>query len=690
MIKKLLSLFLLLACFSFAKAGNSVLVDFETGDFSQFSFQNDSEYPWIVTNSEAFTGSYCMMSGNAGKPVTSSVISATYTYASDGYITFDAKCMGEGYAYAWDKCIFYIDDVAQFTNGSLDDYYLADYWELYAFQVSAGTHVFKWEYTKDGSGDPEGDAFFVDNVKFGLGAPCSTLSNLQIHAFVSGATLTWKGCSDSFNLQYRKAGGSWTTVNGITENTYTLSNLSPGSYEVKVQSACDGTQVLSGTFEVAEVLSTADWYGYACYAIGGESWQNSFIRFSMQDFAVSVASEPFPQNYAATYCNGYVWFISYEYEGGHTVHHLYKAPVDENAKFIGTPQKVVQNFENSSSVLSMSYNYDNGMIYYLTYVDDEKRNLCCFNPDSPYSIIAHPLSVSIQIFAINRNGEAYGIESGTGKFYRINLTDGSTSLVGDTGVPMYYVQSMAFDLDTDELFWAQIYDGSDAFVYKVNPATAKATNIGMLGSRGTEVTGLFMIPQTAPRQNYIDFETGDFSQFGFQNSSQHPWIITDVDPAAGTYCMKSGNAGKASSTSSITATYTFTEAGYVAFNAKCMGEGSSTALDKCIFSIDGNEQFVYGERGNTWFYHYYPVASGSHTFKWEYKKNGSVNPEGDAFFVDNIRFLQGSSAGDAITTDISSVKSNTEEDIIYNLAGQRLSRKQQGINIVNGRKVLVK
>lgn len=685
MIKKLLSLFLLLGCFSFAKAGNSVLVDFETGDFSQFAFQNNSEYPWIVTNSTAASGTYCMKSGNAGMHATSSIISATYTYASDGYIGFDAKCLGEGYANAWDKCIFYIDNVVQFTYGELDDC-----WEVYVFQVSAGTHVFKWEYTKDGSASSDGDAFFVDNVNFGLGAPCTALSNLKILTFASGATLTWKGYSDSFNLQYRKAGGNWTTVNGITENTYTITNLSSGNYEVKVQSACDGTQVLSGTFEIAEVLSTADWYGFACYAIGGESWQNSFICFPMQGLTVSVASEPFPMNYAATYCNGYVWFISYEYEGGYTVHHLYKAPVDENAKFIGTPQKVVQNFENSSSVLSMSYNYDNGMIYYLTYVDDEKRNLCCFNPDSPYSIIGHSLAVPIQTFAINGNGEAYGIENETGKLYRINLIDGSTTLIGDTDVPMYYVQSMAFDLDTDELFWAQIYDASAASVYKVNPATAKATCIGKIGNRGTELTGLFMIPKTAPRQNYIDFETGDFSQYSFQNSSQYPWIITDVDAAAGTYCMKSGNAGKASSTSSITATYTFTEAGYVAFNAKCMGEGSSTALDKCVFSIDGQPQFSFGDRGNTWFYHYYPVASGSHTFKWEYTKNGSVNPEGDAFFVDNIRFLQGSSAGDAITTDISSIKSNTEEEIIYNLAGQRLSKKQQGINIVNGRKVLVK
>ena len=40
-------------------------------------------------------------------------------------------------------------------------------------------------------------------------------------------------------------------------------------------------------------------------------------------------------------------------------------------------------------------------------------------------------------------------------------------------------------------------------------------------------------------------------------------------------------------------------------------------------------------------------------------------------------------------TDISDISENSESsDAIYNLAGQRLSKKQKGINIVNGKKIL--
>jgi hypothetical protein len=121
-----------------------------------------------------------------------------------------------------------------------------------------------------------------------------------------------------------------------------------------------------------------------------------------------------------------------------------------------------------------------------------------------------------------------------------------------------------------------------------------------------------------------------------------------------------------------------------------MGEGVNNAFDRCVFYIDDNVRLIYGERDKTWYTYVYRVSAGTHTFKWEYTKDMSINPIGDAFFVDNIRFLQGNSALDVIATDISSIKSDEDEEIIYNLAGQRLAKKQKGVNIVNGRKILVK
>ena len=138
-----------------------ILADFETGKLNQVAFLSEGDYPWDITNEDAESGRYSMMSGNKGVANSSSSISAMYLYNTDGIIYFMAKCMGEGTGNGWDKCLFYIDGELQFSYGAL-----GNYWSNYSFPVSAGMHTFKWEYTKDSSSDPVGDGFFVDNIYF--------------------------------------------------------------------------------------------------------------------------------------------------------------------------------------------------------------------------------------------------------------------------------------------------------------------------------------------------------------------------------------------------------------------------------------------------------------------------------------------------------------------------------------------
>ena len=138
----------------------------------------------------------------------------------------------------------------------------------------------------------------------------------------------------------------------------------------------------------------------------------------------------------------------------------------------------------------------------------------------------------------------------------------------------------------------------------------------------------------------IDFETGDFSQYTFDNTiSSYPWTV--VQEGNDGYCMKSANAGVASSTSAIEASKNFGSDGMVSFDALCQGEGTSTHWDKCQFFIDGVEMMNHGAEVSGWNNYSYPVTAGEHTFKWSYTKDGSVNPTGDCFKVDNISFTIG-------------------------------------------------
>ena len=134
----------------------------------------------------------------------------------------------------------------------------------------------------------------------------------------------------------------------------------------------------------------------------------------------------------------------------------------------------------------------------------------------------------------------------------------------------------------------------------------------------------------------IDFETGDFSQFPTAPvmGPSYPWTV--VDGGHSGKGMKSSNGGSASSTSQIEATVTMPTDGTISFWALCMGEGTSTIWDKCIFELDGTQQFCYGANQPGWNEYSYEVAAGEHTLTWKYSKDGSVNPTGDYMMVDDI------------------------------------------------------
>ena len=112
-------------------------------------------------------------------------------------------------------------------------------------------------------------------------------------------------------------------------------------------------------------------------------------------------------------------------------------------------------------------------------------------------------SVKLWTLAINRQGKAYGVAYDGGNLYEINLDEATTTLVGPTGKDVWYTQSMAFDLDTGELYWAQFATASDHGFYQVNTETGEAISLGEIG-QGTQLAGLFMVPQPMPEPEVID------------------------------------------------------------------------------------------------------------------------------------------------------------------------------------------
>ena len=118
---------------------------------------NDTDYPWIATETAEADGYY--QSGNSGEGSTTSALSVTVNFPIAGIVEFDAECMGEGSSSFWDHCDFYIDEERMLYAGAN-----ISGWNHYIFDVPAGNHTFTWSYTKDSSVNPTGDYFAIDNV----------------------------------------------------------------------------------------------------------------------------------------------------------------------------------------------------------------------------------------------------------------------------------------------------------------------------------------------------------------------------------------------------------------------------------------------------------------------------------------------------------------------------------------------
>ena len=137
--------------------GEEIIEPFETGDFSLFDWQLDASYPWSITTTDPYEGTYCMKSGGAGVNSVISNMTVTVNIPADGEMSFFGKISSEQ---GWDYGYFFIDgtQMGQYTG--------AGSWGERKFPITAGDHTFQWRYEKDGSVNNNDDCFYVDYITF--------------------------------------------------------------------------------------------------------------------------------------------------------------------------------------------------------------------------------------------------------------------------------------------------------------------------------------------------------------------------------------------------------------------------------------------------------------------------------------------------------------------------------------------
>ncbi len=133
----------------------SMVVDFETNDFSQADFFVDPTNPWEITE-VAYKGKYAIKSTCEGVSNGVSAVEVTVDVPFDAVMSFYHKVDCE---YYFDNARFFIDGVERdLITGNVD-------WTYREFKVKKGTHTYRWTYRKDNEDfSQSSDAYFVDKI----------------------------------------------------------------------------------------------------------------------------------------------------------------------------------------------------------------------------------------------------------------------------------------------------------------------------------------------------------------------------------------------------------------------------------------------------------------------------------------------------------------------------------------------
>ncbi|MCQ2283396.1 MAG: C25 family cysteine peptidase [Bacteroidales bacterium] len=209
--------------------------DWESGDFSNYSWSNNSSKPWTITTQNPYEGNYAARSGaisNNG----SSVLSISQYVVSADTISFYYKVSSED---GYDMFNFYIDNT---LKGSWSG---EEGWARAAYAVMPGQHTFKWEYEKDYMVNSGQDMAMIDYIEL----PCSTTGTSVENYTIENVTVfpnpttsmvqvmlpEMEAAEDAVCQLYDFAGRLLQTVT-VTDSmtTLNLSDYAAGIYVLKV------------------------------------------------------------------------------------------------------------------------------------------------------------------------------------------------------------------------------------------------------------------------------------------------------------------------------------------------------------------------------------------------------------------------------------------------------------------------
>lgn len=127
---------------------------FESNTFHTTGWTQGS-YPWTITNSGAYAGTYCLRSNSTLTHNQTSQISVSVNLSTADSLIFYYSVSSET---NYDKFHFLIDNTEKITQSGIVN------WTRAAFLIPAGSHTLTFSYSKDVSVNSNSDCAWIDNI----------------------------------------------------------------------------------------------------------------------------------------------------------------------------------------------------------------------------------------------------------------------------------------------------------------------------------------------------------------------------------------------------------------------------------------------------------------------------------------------------------------------------------------------
>lgn len=261
-----------------------------------------------------------------------------------------------------------------------------------------------------------------------------------------------------------------------------ITGVSPGKTSLTVTVA---EMDYSKTVDVTVVASTGNVYGCLVSDFAYESDQ--WISFQDNDpvgAIVDASVDVRVSVYAGAYYNGTIYGVAQDQTGRLGYKNYF---VKVNAS-----DYAVEIFDSiSATVRDMAFDYTTGTLYGIAEDGLHAGAVVQFDTETGEMFVVADTGMIFAAMTIDGSGQMYGICQNDDSLYKIDKLTGETILVGNTFADAgMLLQSMTYDPQTGNIYWAQAADDHTSALRLVDVQTGLSTAIGTIGSYGAVVSCL--------------------------------------------------------------------------------------------------------------------------------------------------------------------------------------------------------